>query len=75
MALSNADITLQIGFAVVSLIFVFGAAVSGATSSGLYLVLTQFRLPQGFIVGGLANFYLTDRFGFGKVSFIIDGTY
>lgn len=60
----------------VSLIFVFGAAVSGAAASlCLCLVLTQFRLLQGFIVGGLANFYLTDRFGFGKVSFIIDGTY
>lgn len=31
---------LQIGFAVVSLIFVFGAAVGGAASPDLCLVLT-----------------------------------
>ncbi|OJT07476.1 Bypass of stop codon protein 6 [Trametes pubescens] len=40
----------NIGFAVVSLIFVFGAA--------------------GFLGGALANVYLTDRFGFGKVLFL-----
>ncbi len=60
----------QIGFAIVSLIFVFNFLVSAvlrtAVANHLRCKLTCLAM-QGFAVAAALNVYLTDRFGFGKV--------
>lgn len=56
----------QVGFALVSLIFVINCLVS------IYLCLRcsikRWLSTQGFIVGAILNVWLNDKYGFGKVS-------
>ena len=53
----------------VSLIFVLNTVVRVVGScSALYIWLMN---VQGFLIGAIANVWLTDKFGFGKVSILI----
>ena len=57
----------QIGFSVVSLIFVGNCAVSMRPNFNLCLLLVaNSHLLKGFLIGATLNVWLNDRFGFGK---------
>ena len=53
---------------IVSLIFVFSSVVSLRYSSFCQRSVIVTDLWQGGISGAVANIYLTDKLGFGKVS-------
>ena len=53
---------------IVSLIFVFSSVVSILGIFNLSPLLQYNKFWQGGISGAVANIYLTDKFGFGKVS-------
>ena len=56
---------LQVGFAIVSLIFVFACFVSVGYPGNFWR--QSWYLLQGFVSGAFLNFAITDRLGFGKV--------
>jgi len=57
---------LQIGFVIVSLIFVF-ACLASPDSLAMCHALIDFYFWQGFISGAFLNFAISDKLGFGKV--------
>ena len=61
---------MQVGFTIVSLIFVFSSAVSIPWVFFISFCQSSVNLTslcQGYVVGAVANIYLTNILGFGKV--------